>query len=75
MLLVTPHLQLTISRLTCSLLLSSSATSPTPIYLLAFSALSFHTRNNRNESTVLSTQARIFYYSLLEALSVVAMSA
>jgi hypothetical protein len=35
---------------------------------------SFHTRNNRNESTVRSTQGRIFWYSIFEALAVCVMS-
>jgi hypothetical protein len=35
---------------------------------------SFHTRNNRNESTVRSTQGRIFWYSIFEALAVCLMS-
>lgn len=46
----------------------------TPLSIPPRIARSFHTRNNRNESTVLSTQSRIFYYSLLEALSVCVMS-
>ncbi|CED83800.1 er to golgi transport-related protein [Phaffia rhodozyma] len=34
----------------------------------------FHTRNNRNESTVRSTQSRIFWYSVIEAVAMCLMS-
>ena len=35
---------------------------------------SFHTRHHRNHSTVLSTQSRVFWYSLLECIAIVGMA-
>lgn len=35
---------------------------------------SFHTRHHRNYSTVLSTQSRIFWFTVLEAVVIVGMS-
>lgn len=36
--------------------------------------LSFHTRHHRNYSTVLSTQSRIFWFTVLESVIVIGMS-